>query len=116
MSRVMRASVRATVIVFTVLVLTFGTTLLVQALIDYFNGESQDGAAFAYMLLATCLIAFPLSLYFIYQTFTAYRRQESTYSLPEPPARLFLLLSVSGILSLVTLLSLTMYVIFITAS
>ena len=112
----LRTTAKAVVIAGTVLVLTVGVTLLVQAIIDYLNGEAQDGNAFAYLLLATCLIAFPLSVYFIVQTVATYRRQQTKYGMPEPPARFFLLISVSSVLSIVTCLTLTMYIIFITTS
>lgn len=106
---------RGVVMLVTVFVVTMGITLLVQSIIDYSNGETQDGNAFAYLLLATCLIAFPLTAFFIMKTVATYRQQQTKYGMPEPPARMFLLIAISGVLLLVTGLTMTMYLIYITA-
>jgi hypothetical protein len=100
----------------TAVVVTLGITLLVQSMIDYSNGETQDGSAFASLLLSSCLISFPITAFFIGKTVATYRQQQTKYGMPEPPARLFLLIAISGVLLIVTGLTLTMYVIYITAA
>lgn len=102
--------------VLTTLVMILGTTLLVQAINAYGSGETQDGIAFANLLLAISILSFPLSLFFCIKTVKTYRKHQSTYGLPEPPSRLFLLLSVSGALVLLNALTLTLYFVYIAST
>jgi hypothetical protein len=112
----LKKAARGVVMLVTVFVITMGITLLVQSIIDYSNGETQDGNAFASLLLSTCLIGFPLTAFFILKTIATYRQQQTKYGMPEPPARMFLLITTSVALSIVTGLTMTMYIIYITAA